>query len=86
MTSAPAMTSTSLLASATVFPLSMAASTASRPAVPEDAQSTISTIGMRGDRDEAVCAADDRRPDVSRTPASADLRPAAVAIATTSGQ
>ena len=41
----PAMTSTSLLASAMVLPHSMAASTASRPSVPDDAHSTRSASG-----------------------------------------
>ena len=45
VTSSPAMTSTSLLASAIVFPASIAARTASRPAVPADAQMTMSAAG-----------------------------------------
>jgi hypothetical protein len=45
VTSSPAMTSTSLLASAIVLPASIAASTASRPAVPDEAQMTMSAVG-----------------------------------------
>ena len=45
VTMAPAMTSTSLLASAIVLPASIAASTASRAAVPDEAQSRMSTSG-----------------------------------------
>ena len=43
--SAPAMTSTSLFASAMVLPASIAASTASSAAVPDEAHSTMSTSG-----------------------------------------
>ena len=43
MTRPPAITSTSLLARAIVLPASIAASTASRPIVPDDAHSTRST-------------------------------------------
>ncbi len=43
--SAPAITSTSLLARAIVFPASIAASTASSAAVPDEAHSTMSTSG-----------------------------------------
>ena len=45
VTSAPAITSTSLFASAIVFPASIAASTASSAAVPDEAHSTMSTSG-----------------------------------------
>ena len=45
VTMPPAITSTSLLASAMVLPCSMAASTASRPSVPDEAQRTRSTSG-----------------------------------------
>src|SRR5688500_13825192 len=45
VTSAPAITSTSLFASAMVLPLSIAASTASSASVPDEAQMTISTSG-----------------------------------------
>ena len=50
-------------------------STASSPAVPDDAQSTRSTSGMRGHRDQAVGA--DRR-----SPAAAPPRPPTAATAT----
>ena len=52
VTSAPAITSTSLLASAIVLPASIAASTASRPAVPDDAHMHDVHGGMRGHRDQ----------------------------------
>ena len=45
ITSAPAITSTSLFASAMVLPASIAASTASSAAVPDEAHSTMSTSG-----------------------------------------
>ena len=45
ITRPPAITSTSLLASAMVLPASIAASTASSPAVPDEAHSTTSTSG-----------------------------------------
>ena len=45
ITRCPAITSTSLLASAMALPASMAASTASSAAVPDEAQSTMSTSG-----------------------------------------
>ena len=67
------MTSTSLLASAMVLPASIAASTASRPAVPDDAHSTMSTYGMRGDGDQPVGAA----VDFARHAARARAGPAA---------
>ena len=54
ITSPPAITSTSLLARPMVLPASIAASTASSAAVPDDAHSTKSTIGMRRDGDESV--------------------------------
>ena len=55
MTIPPAMTSTSLLASAIVFPASMAHNTASSAAVPDEAHSTMSTSG---------CAAISQRPSL----------------------
>ena len=61
ITSAPAITSTSLLASAIVLPASIAASTASSAAVPDDAHSTTSTSG---------CVATAIRPSAPRQRAS----------------
>ena len=52
----PAITSTSLLASAMVLPCSMAASTASRPSVPDEAQSTEIDVGVRGNFHETFPA------------------------------
>ena len=90
VTSAPAMTSTSLLASAIVLPASIAASTASRPAVPDEAQMTMSTdgcvataisppgrcatIGGSGARRRAGDRR--RRPSPSRRPPGDSARPA----------
>ena len=48
VTSSPAMTSTSLFASAIVFPASIAASTASSAAVPDDAQGDELGVGEAG--------------------------------------
>ena len=56
ITSSPAITSTSLLASAMVLPASIAASTASSAAVPDEAHSTMSDIGLRRDGDEPLGA------------------------------
>ena len=80
VTSAPAMTSTSLLASAIVLPASIAASTASRPAVPDDAQSTMSTAGCVATAIEPFGAA----PTIGAAPAPQAARrrstPSAVAM------
>ena len=85
VTSAPAITSTSLFASAIVFRASIAARTASSPAVPADAQITISTSGWVATASSpsgpatTVVAAD---PSVDRRRSI----PAAVAIAATAGR
>jgi hypothetical protein len=56
MTMEPAMTRISLFASAMVFRASIAASTASSAAVPEDANKHDVCLGMRGDGDEPLRA------------------------------
>ena len=66
--SAPAITSTSLFARAIDLPASIAASTASSAAVPDDAQRTMSDVGMCGHRHEAVSAAATHRA-ITRTQA-----------------
>ena len=68
VTSAPAITSTSLLASAIVLPASIAASTASSAAVPDEAHSTMSTSGCvaTATRPSAPCPATSGAP---RSPA-----------------
>ncbi len=59
------MTSTSLLASAIVLPCSIAASTASRPSVPDDAQSTMSASGC-----DATATRPSRPAPASSTPSN----------------
>ena len=66
------MTSTSLLASAMVFPASIAASTASSPAVPDEAHSTTSTSGC-----VATAIRPSRPPPQSAVPAGQASRSAA---------
>ena len=62
VTSSPAMTSTSLFASAMVLPASIAASTASSAVVPDEAHSRMSTSGCVATSISPSRAADDPRP------------------------
>ena len=65
VTSSPAITSTSLLASAMVLPASMAASTASSAVVPDEAHSTMSTSGC------VATSINPSAPPTTRVPAGA---------------
>ena len=87
MTRSPAITSTSLLASAMVLPASMAASTASSAAVPDEAHSTMSTSGCVATRDQALGAGADARAGRSaQRRAQARRAPSSVAIDTARGR
>ena len=59
MTIPPAITRTSLFASAIVLPHSMAANTASRPSVPDEAHRDEIDIGMRRHRRQALASRSD---------------------------
>ena len=87
VTMPPAITSTSLLASAIVLPWSIAASTASSAVGPGRGAEHEVDVGMRGDRDQAVAAGagDGRLAERDRC-RRADRRRRRLAIATTRGR
>ena len=85
VTSSPAMTSTSLLARATRFPDSMAAITASSPAVPDDAHNTMSASGWVA-TPTRPSAAGEHGAGERRTAARNRSAASAVARATTAGR